>query len=115
MRGRKIRSRMRVAMLFDRLGYDIGHKYRFFGEYREDVPELVFSTEDPLMYVLKDIDGMKRFEERYPLGWKDSFGAPASDAQGNRLNTFEEYTVLDVTLEKVGRVIENAEDESGVE
>ena len=79
------------------------------------MPELVFNTADPLVYILKDFDGMRRFEERYPLGWKDSFGVPASGIQGHRLNTFEEYTVLDVTLEKVGRVDDDSSDQSGVE
>lgn len=112
---RKIKSRMMIAMLFDRLGYDIGHKYRLIGEYREEVPELVFDTSDPLVYVLKDIDGIRRFEQKYPKDWKDSFGIPLSGQKGYCIKTFEDYTVLDVTLERVDPINEDLADKEAVE
>ena len=112
---RKIKSRMMIAMLFDELGYDIGHKYRLIGQYRYDVPELVFDTSDPLVYVLRDFEGMRRFEQKYPQDWKESFGIPLSGQEGHKIKTFEDYTILDVTLEKVDPVNEDLLDEEAIE
>lgn len=109
---RKIKSRMMVAMLFDRLGYDIGHKYRLIGWYREDVPEIIFDATDPLVYVVRDMDGKRRFEQKYPEDWRNSFGIPASGCITHKINLFEEYAVLDVTLEKVEKIVPDHDDES---
>ena len=101
---RKIRSRMMTALLFDELGYDCGHRYKLFGVFRdEEVPELVFDTSDPQVYVMTERAGRKRFVPRYPEEWRDSFGIPLSGYEGHNIKTFEEYTVLDVTLESVDR------------
>ena len=105
---RKIKSRMMTAMLFDKLGYDPGHRYKLFGIYRdEDEPEIVFSTSDPQIHVLGENEGRKRFVPKYPEEWKDSFGIPLSGYEGHKIKTFEEYTVLDVTLKKVDRAGDN--------
>ena len=113
---RKMRSRMFTAMLFDRLGFDYEHKYRLRGEYSDtDVPELIFYTSDPQVFVLREWDGRQRFVERYPEDWKDSFGIPISKRKRRRIATFEEYTVLDVKLDKVDQLIEDTVDAEDVE
>ena len=109
---RKVRSRMMVAQLFDRLGYDIGHKYRLIGQYREDVPELVFDAADPLVYIVVDVEGKKRFEQKFPEDWRESFGIPISGYIGHKINLFEEYAVLDVTLEKVVKIASDQDKEA---
>lgn len=101
-RSRKIRSRMMTAKLFDKVGFDYGHKYRLRGEYRDDeVPELIFYVDEAQVYVLEEEDGEKRFVQRFKEDWRDSFGIPVSENKGHKINTFEDYVVLDVTLERV--------------
>ncbi len=103
-KARKIRSRILTAMLFNKLGFDYGHKYKLVGEYRNsDVDELLFYSANPQVYVLNEENGMRRFLEKYPETWKDSFGIPESKRKSHNLVTFEDYAVLDVTLEKVNR------------
>ncbi len=113
---RRMRSRMFTAMLFDRLGFDYDHKYRLQGEYSDtDVPELIFYTSNPQVFVLREWDGRQRFVERYPEDWKDSFGIPVSKRKRRRLATFEEYTVLDVKLDKVDQLVEDTVDTEDIE
>ena len=112
-RARRIRSRMLTAMLFERIGYDYDHKYVLSGEYREnDVPELVFYSDNPQVFIIStDDENHKRFKERYPKEWRESFGIPVSQHEDHKLRTFEEYVVMDVTLEKVVKVEDRDSDE----
>ncbi|MBR5361247.1 MAG: hypothetical protein IK123_10195, partial [Lachnospiraceae bacterium] len=108
---RKIKSRMFTALFFNELGFDFDHKYRLNGELREaDVKELVFFADDPQVFVLEENNEKKRFEARYPKDWQESFGIPVSDHEDHKLHTFENYTVLDILLEKVSEV-EGTDDE----
>ena len=111
-KARKIRSRMLTAMLFDRLGFDFDHKYVLRGEYREvDVPELVFYSDSPQIFIVQEDDeDHKHFIERYSEDWRDNFGIPISEHNDHKLHTFEEYVVLDVSLERAVKV-ETADDE----
>ncbi len=115
-KARKIRSRMLTAMLFSKLGFDYEHKYRLIGEYRDtDVAELYFCLSDPQVFVLDDTGLRRRFVERYPEDWRYSFGIPLSTRKGHKIVTFEDYSVLDVTLKKVDRLAEDAESAEEVE
>lgn len=115
-KSRKIRSRMLTTLLFNKTKFDYGHKYRLNGEYRaDDVPELVFYVDDPQVFVLMEKDGKKWFEERFPADWQGRFGIPVSEVKGHTLNTFEDYKVLDVTLERVTEIKDEGHDAESAE
>lgn len=115
-RSRKIRSKMMTAKLFDKVGFDYGHKYRLSGEYRDDdVPELVFYVDEAQVYVLKEENGKKWFVQRFKEEWQDSYGIPVSENKGHKINTFEDYIVLDVTLERVEEMSKGEPDAETVE
>ena len=104
-RARKIKSRMFTALFFKELGFDFDHKYRLDGEFRSgDVDELIFYADDPQVFVLEENCEKKRFTERYPDSWRDSFGIPVREHEDHKLHNFEGLTVLDITLEKVTTV-----------
>ncbi len=111
-RSRKIKSRMFIALFFDELGYDYDHKYRLNGEYRDGtVPELIFYAENPQVLVLDENAEKKRFKERYQEDWRNSFGIPVREHKDHKLHTFEGYTVLDITLDRITEV-EESQDEN---
>ncbi len=112
-RSRKIKSRIFTAMFFRDMGFDFDHKYVLNGEYRKgEVPELIFYAEDPKVFVLDETAEKKRFEERYQGDWQDSYGIPLKEHEDHKLHTFEEYTVLDITLERVIEVEEESDEEA---
>ena len=108
-RARKIKSRMLTAQFFNDLGFDYDHKYRLEGEYRTGtVDELIFFADTPEVFVLEKNGEKESYVRKFHDDWRGSYGIPVREHTDHKLHTFENYTVLDITLEKVV----NAEDAS---
>ena len=111
-KARKIKSRMLTAMLFEDLGFDYDHKYRLDGEYRTgNVNELIFYADNPQIFVLEEVEGKARYVKKYQDDWRDSYGIPVREHEDHKLHNFEDYTVLDITLEKVTDADESPDSE----
>lgn len=109
-RARKIRSPIFTAKFFNDLGFDYDHKYRLNGELRKDeVEELIFYADNPQTFVFDKTSG--KYVARYPENWADSFGIPVSEHSDHKFHTFEDYVVLDITLEKVSKSTGEEQDE----